>query len=61
MLRLRELGSPGMLMSGNRDEGPLLGNLRPSPLPPGRGWLVDRQHGARLVQIGWTPPEDQTT
>jgi S-DNA-T family DNA segregation ATPase FtsK/SpoIIIE len=61
MLRLRELGSPGILMSGNRDEGPLLGNLRPSPLPPGRGWLVDRQHGARLVQIGWTPPEDGTT
>ncbi|MEJ3747606.1 type VII secretion protein EccCa [Actinomycetes bacterium KLBMP 9797] len=58
MLRLRELGSPGIIMSGERDEGPLLGNVRPSALPPGRGWLVDRQHGARLVQLGWSPPED---
>src|SRR5439155_10687960 len=33
--RMRELGSPGIMLSGDRDEGPLLGNLRPGPLPPG--------------------------
>jgi DNA segregation ATPase FtsK/SpoIIIE, S-DNA-T family len=55
--RIRELASPGMLMSGPRDEGPLLGSLKPQPLPPGRGWLVTRRGGAQLVQLAWTPPE----
>jgi S-DNA-T family DNA segregation ATPase FtsK/SpoIIIE len=42
-------------MSGDRDEGPLLGNVRPSALPPGRGWLVTRKGGARLVQVAHVP------
>lgn len=49
--RLRELSSPGLLLSGDREEGALLGNLRPGPLPPGRGWLVTRRDGARLIQV----------
>ncbi len=49
--RLRELSSPGLLLSGDREEGALLGNVRPGPLPPGRGWLVTRRDGARLVQV----------
>jgi S-DNA-T family DNA segregation ATPase FtsK/SpoIIIE len=49
--RLRELSSPGLIMSGDRDEGPLLGNVRPSAQPPGRGWLVTRKGGARLIQV----------
>ncbi|MEV6523322.1 type VII secretion protein EccCa [Longispora sp. NPDC051575] len=49
--RLRELASPGIVMSGNRDEGVLLGNVRPGPLPPGRGWLVTRRGGTQLVQL----------
>ena len=28
--RLRELSSPGLIMSGDRDEGALVGNVRPS-------------------------------
>ncbi|WP_326550390.1 type VII secretion protein EccCa [Micromonospora sp. NBC_01813] len=51
LMRLRELGTPGLVMSGNRDEGVLLGNVRPGPLPPGRGWLVTRREGTRLVQL----------
>jgi S-DNA-T family DNA segregation ATPase FtsK/SpoIIIE len=54
--RLRELSSPGLIMSGDRDEGPLLGNVRPSVQPPGRGWLVTRKEGARLVQVAHVPP-----
>jgi DNA segregation ATPase FtsK/SpoIIIE, S-DNA-T family len=54
--RVRELASPGVLMSGPREEGVLLGNLKPQPLPPGRGWLITRRHGARLVQLAWSPP-----
>jgi DNA segregation ATPase FtsK/SpoIIIE, S-DNA-T family len=51
LMRLRELGTAGLVMSGNRDEGVLLGNVRPGPLPPGRGWLVTRREGTRLVQL----------
>jgi len=53
--RLRELGSPGLVMSGDRDEGALVGNVRPGPLPPGRGWIVTRREGARLIQLAHLP------
>jgi S-DNA-T family DNA segregation ATPase FtsK/SpoIIIE len=55
--RLKELGSPGLVMSGSRDEGALLGNVKASYLPRGRGWLVTRRDGARLVQLAHRPPE----
>ncbi|MEU3452343.1 type VII secretion protein EccCa [Micromonospora sp. NPDC006766] len=54
--RLRELDSPGLLMSGNREEGAVFGNLRPSPQPPGRGTLVRRQDGQQLIQTAWSEP-----
>ncbi len=49
--RLREMGSPGLIMSGSKDEGALLGGVRAGPLPCGRGVLVARRGGARLVQV----------
>jgi S-DNA-T family DNA segregation ATPase FtsK/SpoIIIE len=54
--RLRELSSPGLVMSGSKEEGALLGNVRPAPMPPGRGWLVTRKEGVRLVQAAYLPP-----
>ncbi len=48
--RLRELDSPGLMLSGNKDEGQLFGNLRPSTQPPGRGHLVRRRDGIQLIQ-----------
>jgi S-DNA-T family DNA segregation ATPase FtsK/SpoIIIE len=54
--RLRELDSPGLLMSGNREEGVLLGNLRPSQQPAGRGTLVRRSDGVNLIQTAWVEP-----
>ncbi|MGW4484544.1 type VII secretion protein EccCa [Amycolatopsis sp. NPDC004368] len=54
--RVRELGSPGLIMSGAKEEGPLLGDVKPSPQPPGRGTLVSRRHGTGLVQVAWTKP-----
>ena len=56
MQRLRELASPGLVMSGDKDEGALVGTVRPAPLPPGRGWLVTRKEGVRLVQLAHLPP-----
>ncbi|NLE79274.1 MAG: type VII secretion protein EccCa [Rhodococcus sp.] len=54
--RLRDLVSPGLVMSGNREEGNLLGTVRPSAMPPGRGTLVSRS-GSGLVQVAWMPPQ----
>ena len=54
--RIREVASPGIMMSGPREEGPLFGNLKPQLLPPGRAWLYSHRGGARLIQTAWTPP-----
>jgi DNA segregation ATPase FtsK/SpoIIIE, S-DNA-T family len=56
--RLRELGMPGLVMSGEREEGGLVGGVRPGPQPPGRGWLVTRRDGVRLVQLAHLPPSE---
>ncbi|HVE95590.1 MAG TPA: type VII secretion protein EccCb, partial [Pseudonocardiaceae bacterium] len=55
--RLRELSTPGVVMSGSPEEGPLLGNVKPSAMPPGRGILVGRKAGQQLIQVAWLPPE----
>ncbi|GLZ81817.1 type VII secretion protein EccC [Actinorhabdospora filicis] len=48
--RLKELDAPGLLMDGRREEGQVLGTLRPSKQPPGRGTLVRRRDGEQLIQ-----------
>ncbi len=48
--RIREMGTPGVLLSGPRDEGAILGSTRMEPFPPGRGRFVHRRYGANLVQ-----------
>jgi S-DNA-T family DNA segregation ATPase FtsK/SpoIIIE len=53
--RLRELDVPGLAMSGDPQEGPLLGGHKAAPLPPGRGLLV-RRRSAVLVQVAHCPP-----
>jgi len=57
LMRLRELATPGIVMSGSKDEGALIGSVKPQPLPPGRGWLVTRKEGLRLIQLAWSPPK----
>jgi S-DNA-T family DNA segregation ATPase FtsK/SpoIIIE len=54
--RLRELGGVGLVMSGDPGEGPLLGNQRAVPLPPGRGFLVRPRRAPALVQVAYSPP-----
>jgi DNA segregation ATPase FtsK/SpoIIIE, S-DNA-T family len=53
--RVKELGSPGIILSGDPDEGPLLGPYRAMPRVPGRGLLVRRQHRSVLLQTPWLP------
>jgi S-DNA-T family DNA segregation ATPase FtsK/SpoIIIE len=51
---MRDLAMPGLLLSGSPDEGPLIGNLKPLPAPPGRGRLVSRDRGVEVVQMAWS-------
>src|SRR5260370_39391551 len=51
MLRLRELGTPGLLLSGDPQEGALLGSSRSGPQPPGRGLLGRRHERPSLIQV----------
>ena len=51
---LRDLAQPGLMLSGSPEEGPLIGNLRPLPAPPGRGRLLTRDQGLQVVQTAWT-------
>jgi S-DNA-T family DNA segregation ATPase FtsK/SpoIIIE len=52
---LRDLAMPGVLLSGSREEGPLVGTVRPAPAAPGRARLVTRDRGTEVVQIAWSP------
>jgi ESX secretion system protein EccC len=53
---LRDAGCVALIMSGSPDEGTLIGSVRPSPLPPGRGTLITRRGGSQLVQVAWSSP-----
>ncbi|MFG1941926.1 type VII secretion protein EccCa [Nonomuraea sp. NPDC048826] len=57
--RLKEMASPALIMSGNREEGQLFGNVRPQQLPVGRGFHVDRRLGSRLIQTAYLGQEQQ--
>lgn len=52
---LHDLGAIGLAMSGDPTDTPLIGSVRPGPLPPGRGTLVSRSGGERLIQVAWEP------
>ncbi len=56
LARVRELTTARILLSGSPAEGALLFQQRPQPQPPGRGWLMTRRDGLRVVQLAWTPP-----
>jgi len=53
--RVREVSEQGLLLGGDAAEGPLLGGVRASRQPPGRGTLVRRKAAPELVQVIWTP------
>ncbi|MGG8406483.1 type VII secretion protein EccC, partial [Streptomyces sp. 12297] len=55
--RVKELGAQGVVLSGDRNEGDILGSVRARPMPPGRGVFVSRKRGNPLVQLGWLPEQ----
>lgn len=54
---LRDLASPGILLSGDPGEGPLIGRLKPRRAVPGRATIVFRDRGEVAAQLAWTEPE----
>ncbi len=52
---LNDLSTPGIMLPGNPDEGPLLGRQRPKPGPAGRASLITRD-SVQSVQLAWSPP-----
>ncbi|MFD4427853.1 type VII secretion protein EccCa [Nocardia sp. NPDC058497] len=52
---MKNLSVQTLIMSGSRDEGKLIGDVRPSKMPPGRGTLVSRSQGIELVHIADLP------
>lgn len=54
--RLRDLSSDVLLMSGDRDEGYIVGRSRMQQLVPGRGELVSRTRPQEMIQVGYLPP-----
>ena len=56
LARLRDMGAVGLMMSAGPDEGIVLGSVRPSPLPPGRGTLITRAQPDQLIQVAWADP-----
>ncbi|OBF42312.1 type VII secretion protein EccC [Mycobacterium sp. ACS1612] len=56
LARMRDLGCMGLMMSAGQDEGVLLGAVRPSAQPPGRGTLITRGQPDQLIQVAWTDP-----
>ncbi|MFI0709992.1 type VII secretion protein EccCa [Streptomyces inhibens] len=54
--RLKELGVTGVILSGNPDEGPLVGTTKAEPMPPGRAQLITPRQRPRVIQIGWSSP-----
>jgi len=57
MQRLREMGSAALMMSGDPQEGKLFHGQAPALLPPGRGYLVQRNQPPTLIQVVCAEPQ----
>ena len=55
MLTYLDLGTTGMLRSGNPDEGQLIGRVKPVQAPPGRVQVVSRDRGLFQGQLAFQP------
>jgi S-DNA-T family DNA segregation ATPase FtsK/SpoIIIE len=54
---MTDTGATGMLLSGNPEEGALIGKVKPVPAPPGRVQVVSRDRGLFAAQIAFAPPK----
>ncbi|MFE9575212.1 type VII secretion protein EccCa [Nocardia sp. NPDC006044] len=54
--QIKNLNSSGLIMDGSKLDGILIGDVKPTKQPVGRGIFVEPLHSRRdLVQAAWTP------
>lgn len=53
---MTDLGVTGILLSGNPDEGQLIGKVKAMPSAPGRAQIVSRSRGLLVAQLAYVPP-----
>lgn len=53
---MTDLGVTGILLSGNPDEGQLIGKVKPVISEPGRAQIVSRARGHFVAQLAYVPP-----
>ncbi|UOE43954.1 type VII secretion protein EccCa [Agromyces larvae] len=53
--RFTDLGVTGILLSGNPEEGQLIGKVKAQPAVPGRARIVSRERGVVAAQLAWVP------
>jgi DNA segregation ATPase FtsK/SpoIIIE, S-DNA-T family len=54
---IRNLNSSGFIMDGSKLDGNLIGDVKATKQPTGRGIFVEPMHARQdLVQAGWVPP-----
>ncbi|WP_062076941.1 type VII secretion protein EccCa [Demequina globuliformis] len=51
--RFTDLGVTGILLSGNPEEGALIGKVKPAPAVPGRAQIVSRDQGLIAAQLAY--------
>ncbi|MEU0506996.1 type VII secretion protein EccCa [Nocardia sp. NPDC005998] len=57
--QIKNLNSSGFIMDGSKLDGILIGDVKPTKQPVGRGIFVEPLQSRRdLVQSAWTPPQD---
>lgn len=54
----RDLGMPGILLSGDPDEGQLIGKIKPVKSIPGRTQMVTRDEGLIMMQLADAPVKE---
>jgi S-DNA-T family DNA segregation ATPase FtsK/SpoIIIE len=59
--RIQELGCAGVVLSGDRKEGAVLGDERAATRPPGRGVMVRRGQPSTLVQVALLDEREAAT
>ncbi|MBF6132042.1 type VII secretion protein EccCa [Nocardia otitidiscaviarum] len=54
--QMKNLNSSGLIMDGSKLDGILIGDVKPTKQPPGRGIFVEPLHARKdLVQTAWEP------
>lgn len=57
--KMKDSVNPALVMSGNKDEGNLYGDVKGSPMPPGRGTLITRTFKGLIQTVHLPKPDGQ--